>query len=117
MITGTVSADGCPEITINIAGENWTAVVDTGFNGDLELPESLRGKLNDKPVGRLKSTLGGGQIIEEVAYLVDFLFDNQTLSAIATFVPGSEILIGTDLLRAYYLQIKFASKTLSLELE
>ncbi len=117
MIAGNVSEDGVPAITVEIAGQNWSAVIDTGFNGDLELPEGLRGILNDRPAGRLRSALAGGQIIEEDAYSVDFPFDDQILHAIATFVPDSQILIGTNLLRDFHLQIRFASKTLRLERE
>ena len=117
MIAGSVSDDGVPVITLEVAGRDWPAIIDTGFNGDLELPEGLRGKLNDQPAGRLRSALAGGQIIEEDAYSVDFPFDDHNLQAIATFVPDAQILIGTNLLRDYYLQIRFASKTLRLERE
>jgi len=117
VIAGNVSDDGVPVITLEIAGQNWRAIVDTGFNGDLELPEGLRGKLNDQPAGRLRSALAGGQVIEEDAYSVDFPFDGQVLHAIATFVSDEQVLIGTNLLRDYYLQIRFASKTLRLERE
>ncbi len=117
MIAGSVSDDGVPVITQEIARQHWLAIIDTGFNGDLELPESLRGLLNDKPAGRLRSALAGGQVIEELAYSVEFPFDNQIVQAIATFVPASQILIGTNLLRDYCLQINFFSKALRLERE
>lgn len=52
MIAGTVSDDGVPTITLGIVGQNWSAIIDTGFNGDLELPLSLHGQLNDEPAGR-----------------------------------------------------------------
>jgi len=39
------------------------------------------------------------------------------VQATATFVNGPEILIGTNLLRAYRLEIKFASQTVGLERE
>ena len=67
MIAGYVSDDGIPVVTIEVAGQDWSAIIDTGFNGDLELPEELQGKLNDQPAGRLRSGLAGGQIIEEDA--------------------------------------------------
>jgi predicted aspartyl protease len=117
VIAGTVSADGIPLIVVDVAGQQWSAIIDTGFNGDLELPAVLRGKLNDQPIGRLKSTLAGGQIIEEDAYLVDFPFDDRVVEAVATYVPDSRILIGTNLLVQYYLQIRFASKVVRLDRE
>jgi hypothetical protein len=97
VIAGHVSEDGVPVITIIIAGQSWPAIVDTGFNGDLELPLALQGQLNDQPVGRLKSALAGGPVIEEDANSVDFPFDDQLVQSVATFVPDSQILIGTNL--------------------
>ena len=117
MIRGMVSADGVPTITVSIAGQDWIAIIDTGFNGDLELPENLLNSLNARYVGRVTSALAGGQTIEEDVYLVDFPFDGRTIQAEVTFVPGSQILIGTHLLREYRLQINFVSKTVELERE
>ena len=42
MITGSVTADGVPVVPITVADKEWRATIDTGFNGDLELPEALR---------------------------------------------------------------------------
>lgn len=117
MILGSVSAEGIPTITLSVAGQDWPAIIDTGFNGDLELPDALRDVLNARYVGRVISTLAGGQSVEEDVYLVAFPFDGQMVQAEATFVPGSHILIGTRLLRAYSLQINFVSRTIQLERE
>ena len=74
MIQGTVSTDGVPTITLPIHNQNWRTIIDTGFNGDLELPESLRNSLNARYIGQVTSALAGGQTIEESVYLVDFSF-------------------------------------------
>jgi predicted aspartyl protease len=79
VIFGIVSTDGVPTILLQIAGHNWSAVIDTGFNGDLELPEDLRGVLNARRVGRVTSALAGGQTIEEDVCLVEFPFDGQII--------------------------------------
>lgn len=115
MIQGIVSADGVPTITLLIASQDWKATIDTGFNGDLELPESLRNSLNARYVGRVTSALAGGQTIEEDVYLVDFPFDGKVVLAEATFVADHQILIGTHLLREYRLQINFVSQTVGIE--
>jgi hypothetical protein len=47
--------------------------------------------------------------------LVDFPFDGRTVHAEATFVSGSEILIGTQLLRQHRLEIHFPAQTVVLE--
>lgn len=114
MIFGTVSTEGIPIITLSIAGQDWLAIVDTGFNGDIELPEDLREVLKVRHVGRVISALAGGHSVEEDVYLVEFPFDGRIVRAEATFVPGSQILIGTHLLQEYQLQIDFVRKTVQL---
>ena len=115
MIDGTVSADGVPTISLSVASQDWLATIDTGFNGDLELPESLRNSLNARYVGQATSALAGGQTIEEAVYLVDFPFDGKVVHAEATFVDGHQILIGTHLLREHCLQVNFVLQTVELE--
>jgi predicted aspartyl protease len=115
MLAGTVTDDGVPVIMLLVAGQMWPSIIDTGFNGDLELPESLRQSLNARFIGRTSSLLGGGQSVEEDVYLVDFPFDGRTVHAEATFVSGSDILIGTQLLRPYRLDIYFPARTVVLE--
>ncbi|MYF55608.1 hypothetical protein F4225_07565 [Candidatus Poribacteria bacterium] len=115
MIFGVVTDDGVPTITLSIAGKYWQATIDTGFNGDLELPEVLRNSLNARYVGKVTSALAGGQTIEEDVYLIDFPFDGSIIQADTTFVANSQILIGTHLLREYRLQINFVDQTVELE--
>jgi hypothetical protein len=59
--------------------------------------------------------LASGQRSEEDLYLVDFPFDSQIVPADATFVPGSEMLIGTQLLAQYRLEIHFPARSVWLE--
>ena len=110
MILGVVSLQGLPTIILPIAGKDWHATIDTGFNGDLELPDVLREALNSQFVGRAKAALAGGQTVEEDLYLVDFPFDGRIVQAEATFVSGDSILIGTHLLREYSLHVDFVSR-------
>jgi len=46
MILGHVTGDGEQLVLLPVAGGAWPALIDTGFNGDLELPESLHAVLN-----------------------------------------------------------------------
>ena len=68
MIVGRVSLEGEPTITVSLAGRDWEAIIDTGFNGDLELPLSLQNSLSARYVGSVTSVLAGGQMTEEVLY-------------------------------------------------
>ena len=115
MLTGMVTDDGVPQLLLTVAGQQWPAIIDTGFNGELELPDHLRSAVNAQFIGRIHVALGGGQHIEEDVYLADFPFDGETLLAEATFVPGQEILLGTHLLRRYRLTIDFPAQAVQLE--
>jgi predicted aspartyl protease len=115
LITGFVSAEREPTVILEVAGRNWEAVVDTGFNGDLELPIALKRMLPCRFFGQVTSLLAGNQRIDEDAFHVDFPFDGQIVLAEATFVPGRQILIGTRLLKAYRLEIDFPKRTLRLD--
>ena len=115
MIQGTVSDIGVLLVTLSIAGQEWAAIIDTGFNGYLELPETLRSVLTPQYIGQVTSVLAGGQTIEEELYQVNFPFDGKTIPAEATFVGNNDILIGTQLLREYHLQIDFVKRTVVLE--
>lgn len=117
MIEGSVDEKGLPIVTLLIAGKEWKATIDTGFNGDLELPYGLGSHVNPQFFGRGLSLLAGGQSLEEEHYLVDFPFDGEVVRALATFVSGDEILIGTHLLRDYRLLIDFPASEVKLERE
>lgn len=115
VIRGTVSPDGTPTIRLSVAGKDWVAIVDTGFNGDLELPDALRTPLEPRYVGQVTSALAGGQVVEEEVFLMDFPFNGRSVQVEATFVSGNHILVGTRLLRGHRLEVNFASKVVELE--
>ena len=116
MIQGFVSPQGVPTILLPIANQEWPAIIDTGFNGDVELPEALRASVNIVGhVGPTRVALAGGQAIEEYVYLIDFPFDGEVIEARATFVAANQILLGTHLLRDYRLEVNFVTRVVALE--
>lgn len=115
MIDGTITDDGVPAIDVEVGGQRWQAIIDTGFNGELELPDRLQSRVNPRFVGRTTSLLAANQRIEEDVFLVDFPFYDGTVRAQATFVKGDEILIGTRLLRDYRLRIDFPARIVAIE--
>src|SRR5262249_17475686 len=115
VITGAVDADGVPVVHLTVAGRTWRATIDTGFNGDLELPYALGPSVNARFLGRGQATLAAGQSIEEEYYLVDFPFDGRPVTALASFTAGTEILVGTRLLRDHRLEIDFPARQVKLE--
>ncbi|HEV2949885.1 MAG TPA: hypothetical protein VGX70_21080 [Gemmataceae bacterium] len=115
MIQGTVTIDGIPTVSLEVAGRSWPAIVDTGFNGDLELPEELRSFVNARFIAPTEWVLAGGQRSIEDTYEVEFPFDGSRLAAEATFVAGDSILIGTGMMAQYRLTIDFVASTVLVE--
>src|SRR5258708_6582281 len=112
---GIVDQRGVPVIDIFLGGRTWVATVDTGFNGDLELPEALRPLVNPRFAGGAESLLAGGVSITEDQFRVSFPLDGSVVSALATFAPGEGILIGTRLLKPYRLTVDFPESRVWLE--
>ncbi len=115
MIRGTVTRDGVPVIHVVVADQLWVATIDTGFNGDLELPSALWPFLEPRLAGQVFSLLASGQEVRENAYDVEFPFDGQTVEATVTFAPGDGILLGTRMLQNYRLEIHFPDRTVVLD--
>ena len=116
MIQGFVSPQGVPTILLPIANQEWPAIIDTGFNGDLELPAALRASVDIVDnLGLTEFALAGGRTIEEYVYLVKFPFDGEVIEAEATFVAVNQILLGTRLLRDYRLEVNFVTRAVELE--
>ena len=116
MIRGTVTDEGEPIITMEIAGTSYTAVIDTGFNGDLELPEELKSPLNAEYIGQIHSMLAAGQYIEEESYLAEIVFDGVARTLEDTFASQPTVLIGTRLLQKHRLEIDFAKRIVLLQI-
>lgn len=114
MIEGTVDDDGVPIILLEFGEQKLAAIVDTGFNGDLELPEILRGVLNPRFIGSVRSDLAGDVSIEEDVFEVTMDFDGRVVVAEASFSRASLGLVGTHFLRDYRLTIDFVARTLVL---
>lgn len=109
MIVGIVDRKGVPCIEVAISGETYRATIDTGFNGDLELPNSVRTLVNPRWIFEAESTLAAGRAVSEDVYAVEFAFDGRMVEAEAAFADVDEVLIGTHLLRDYRLSIDFVA--------
>jgi predicted aspartyl protease len=114
-MTGEVDDTGTPIVRLTVAGNEWVATIDTGFNGDLELPNILAPHFALTFVAESSTTLAGGQVIEEDIFSIQFPFDGEIVEAEASFAPTDGILIGTGLLRRHRLEINFVTRTVLLE--
>lgn len=116
MIVGIVDGDGVPTINLEIEGKSYSTIVDTGFNGGLEFPMTMKASLNPRPIGARWAELAAGQRVREQLFRVSIPFDGRVVSAEASFVTGSEqILLGTALLKEYRLEIDFPQSKVVLQ--
>jgi hypothetical protein len=115
VIPGHVNAIGQPIVVLPVAGQDWEALVDSGFNGALQLPQALFSHLNPLNLGQVQSFLASGQSTQEHEFLGIFPFDSRLVPAEATFSSDPQILLGTVLLLDYRLTIDFPARTVLLE--
>ena len=115
MIRGEVDHNQVPIIQLKIAGQSWPTLVDTGFNGDLELPMALWGRLPARYFDRTISSLASGVEVEEDLFIVEVPFDGQVVQAEASFVHTELILLGGGLLGAHRLEVNYPDRTVLLE--
>jgi predicted aspartyl protease len=102
-------------LRLNLGGKQRVAVIDSGFDGFLVLPDSLADEIRGRFRGEAEVTLGGGQVVREDLFAIEFPFDSQMLSVEASFAPIEEILIGTSLIQDYRLEVNFVARTVVLE--
>ena len=114
MISGVVTEDGVPLIVLRLAGDDWVAVIDTGFNGALELPNPLKERLDVISLGLVRSELAAGVVIGEEAFLVQIEFDGDEVETYATFADVEHVLVGTRLLAKHRLEIAFRRESVRL---
>jgi predicted aspartyl protease len=115
VIHGHVTLSGVVLVMLEVGGREWPAILDTGFNGDLELPFALGAAVDPQFEGMVESQLADGSVVEEESYSVLLPFDGSLVEASATFRQCDEILIGTRLLRNHRVEIDFPAGTVVLE--
>ena len=125
-LTGSVDERGRPLVRVNTigGGDDFSAMVDTGFNGDLMMGMSaaLETKVDlNKVVERVE--LGTGQIeqVRTGTLCIDWLGQRLIVRVLVSFTwppqrrEGPIALIGTRLLRPHLLPIDFDADTLEIE--
>ncbi len=115
MIEGQINEHGTPLIPLRLADQDWLAIVDTGFNGGLELPAALADVLNAESFGKVESRLAAGIVVSEEVFLVELDFDGRREFTPATFAAVRHVLIGTRLMRRHRLELDFPARTVRLE--
>lgn len=120
-MNGNVDSCGRAIVTVSIRRSDVAAVhdiqvwIDTGFNGDLVLPQQRISDLELPPSGTLKAILADGSEIALQRYtcLIDWFGVERELEVVAN--DGEYPLLGVGLLAGYDLHISYRSGNITIE--
>ena len=114
MLKGGVNRHGEPVISIQLIlhnrPANFSAVIDTGFNGYLSFPRRLLVRSKWLAIGIEKFEIATGALVEQEIYLGEAIFDGQRGPVYSVSTEAKDILIGTKLLRGKTLVVNFRTK-------
>ncbi|SRR6266545_3014836 len=110
MITGKVTAEleEIIELKVNGSGappRQVEAVIDTGFNGYLTLPNRVVGLLNLPPAGNRSATLGDGSAVILDAFLATVSWHEHDRDVLVLEAEGGAV-VGMSLLRGSRLSME-----------
>lgn len=115
MIRGFVNENDEPLVPITLLLKNrsrrFRAVLDTGFNGYLSIPEAVIQRSGWTFVGYEEYEIATGDRVRERVYLGDVIFDRQRFTTHAVTSRAEDVLIGTRLLSGKALHIDFKKRT------
>lgn len=115
MICGFVNENDEPLVPITLLLKNkpkrFKAVLDTGFNGYLSVPEAVVRGSGWTFVGYEEYEIATGDRVRERVYLGDVFFDRRRFTTHVVTSRAEDVLIGTRLLSSKTLHIDFNKRT------
>ncbi len=119
MIRGFVNENDEPLVPIILLlkgkERNFQAVLDTGFNGYLSVPELVVRRSGWTFVGYEEYEIATGDRVRERVYLGDVIFGRQQFTTHVVTSRAEDVLIGTRLLSGKTLRIDFKSRAVSIK--
>lgn len=115
MATGRLTSKYVALIPIELFGKPYEAVIDTGFEGSLQLPNSLFQLVNPVHYRFLTYEYGAGQTGTMPSYWVKLTIDGIEYQAETIFADTDQLLIGVEMLTGFRLEIHFVTGLVLLE--
>jgi len=117
MLRGRVDSRGEPIVRISLISsknrsESHPAVIDTGFNGTLSVPEFLIQRLGWHWIGYESYELATGDVVREKVFMGQILWIRKMQEVAAVASHAADILIGTRLLNKNRLIVDFRKNQL-----
>lgn len=117
-LTGVVNARGDAVVDLPIIGPNSqllaTCVVDTGFTGELMVPDTLVAQLRLPRVRFTVVTLADGSPVMLNGYRAEVLWLSVRRRVLVYATTGHEALLGSALLAAHRLTIDYPARTVEI---
>jgi clan AA aspartic protease len=117
MLEGWLREDGQAVVELEVISRDGrshtiSAVIDTGFNGQISLPRRILNALDPLLVyeGTIDVELASGAVVEEDVYSGAIRFDGRDMDAEIIVIEAEETLIGTGLLTGKVLLINFVTR-------
>ncbi len=98
------------ELVLRSKPQSFQAIIDTGFNGYLNVPKNLVHGSTWYFAGIEEYEIATGERVKQQVYIGNVLFDQQLLQLYIVTSNSNDILIGTKLLKSKILEISFRSK-------
>jgi len=115
MIIKTRYLFGLPFATIFIDDKEIEAIVDTGFNGALSLPQELITELRLKKIGSAQYVMADGTISESNIYLAKVAWFNEKVEVSVISSSSEFSLLGMELLSKAKITFEPAKEVLVIE--
>ena len=112
---GKLTAGGLPTVPVTVGATTVDAVVDTGFDGHLQLPDTLAGATPRVFYRVERFVFPDGSWADFEVYVIGVEFDGGDVITRAVYTPSSESLIGHRFLTDYRLTIDYPAGTVPLD--
>ena len=106
---------GLPFVALPLGSREIDAIVDTGFNGQLMLPQSIIEELQLKEVGASCYIMADGSSSDAKVYSTTLLWFNQMREVLVVSSDSDLALVGMELLHDAIVTICVAKNILSME--
>lgn len=115
MVQGALRPRGTPVVPIEVAGQTYEAILDTGFEGGLQLPDVFQPIVGGNFVVREPIQYADGRIGHVDVFDVVVRFDGEDQVMRTQYADTDELILGVEALKDYRLDINFVTRSVLLE--
>lgn len=119
MLKGIVNDRDEPVVRLHLVSSNERShlhpvIIDTGFNGNLSVPERLAQRYGWPWIGNESYEIATGDVVEQKVFLGEIRWFGSPQQVYAVVSHADDILMGTRLLRQHQLNINFRTRKLQI---